>query len=620
MSPRRPYTPPLMPVRPARQTLATLLRYLWPPGRPDLRWRVVIALALLGLAKLTNVYVPYLFKLAVDALQKPDGATLIVVPVALVVAYGAARIGAQLFGELRDAIFATTAWHAVRTIALETFQHLHRLSLRFHLERQTGGLSRVIERGTKGIDSLLRFGTFSILPTLVEIGLVAAVLLWAYHYTLALTIVGTIVTYVVWTLVFTEWRTRFRREMNDRDTEANTKAVDSLLNYETVKYFGNEAWESRRYDASLARYTKAAVKSEETLSMLEVGQGVVISVGLVIVMILAGRGVADGSMTIGDFVMVNTYLIQLYLPLNFLGFAWREMRQGVTDMEQMFALMRQAPEVADRPDAIVLDQPRGEIRFENLDFAYDVRRPILRDVSLTVPAGHTLAIVGESGAGKSTIARLMYRFYDVSGGRLLIDGHDVRDLTQASVRAAIGVVPQDTVLFNDTIRYNVAYGRPDATDDEVREAARLAHIETFIASLPDGWNTMVGERGLKLSGGEKQRVAIARAILKDPRILIFDEATSALDTHTEKAIQANMREVSAGRTAIIVAHRLSTVVDADQIVVLAQGRVAETGRHHQLLAQDGLYAAMWRRQQEAQAAQERLAAVQSPVETPAAAE
>ncbi|WP_119419467.1 ABCB family ABC transporter ATP-binding protein/permease [Desertibaculum subflavum] len=591
------------------KTIATLLRYLWPPGRVDLKARVVAAAVLIVLAKLANVSVPFFYKDAVDALDRPAVA-LVAVPVALILAYGLARIMAQAFGELRNAIFAKVSQHAVRTIALETFQHLHRLSLRFHLERQTGGLSRAIERGNAGIQFALSFTLFNILPTLFEIGLVVALLLLRYDGWFASATLVTIVLYVAVTLVMTEWRIKLRREMNERDAEANTRAIDSLLNYETVKYFGNEPHEASRYDRALERYQHAAVQSELSLSALNVGQGIIIAGGLVTVMLLAAQGVARGEMTLGDFVLVNTFLIQLYQPLNILGMVYREVKQSLVDMERMFNLLAVDEEVRDAPGATPLRLEGGEVEFDDVQFAYDLRRPILKGVSFRVPAGRTVAIVGASGAGKSTISRLLFRFYDVQSGAIRIDGQDIRQVTQASLRAAIGIVPQDTVLFNDTIRYNIRYGRPRSDEDEIRRAARLAKIDHFVDHLPDNWRTKVGERGLKLSGGEKQRVAIARTILKDPKILLFDEATSALDTRTEKEIQASLREVSENRTTLIIAHRLSTIVHADEILVLEGGQVVERGRHADLLAQAGHYAEMWARQQEAAEARERIQAVE----------
>ena len=588
-------------------TLRSLLPYLWPAGRPGLRLRVVVALCLLAAAKFANVYVPFLYKAAVDALSL-ENLALIVVPVGAIVAYGLARVLAQAFGELRDAVFIKVGQHAIRSVALRTFEQLHRLALRFHLERQTGGLSRAIERGTKGIQFLLTFSLFNILPTLFEILLVVGILLYNYTPWFGLLTLGTISGYIAFTLAITEWRTKFRRQMNDMDSEANTKAIDSLLNYETVKYFGNESHEARRYDASLARYEQAAIRSQTTLSYLNIGQGMIVSAGLIAVMLLAAEQVKEGIMTLGDFLLINTFLIQLYLPLNFLGFVYREIKQSLVDMEEMFKLNRVNAEINDRPGAKALKAGGGEVEFENVDFSYEAQRGILRDVSFRVPAGQTVAIVGPSGAGKSTISRILFRFYDVSSGSVRIDGQDIREVTQASLRDAIGIVPQDTVLFNDSIEYNIRYGNPGASDAEVVEAARLAAIHDFIEGLPEGYRTPVGERGLKLSGGEKQRVAIARTILKGPRILLFDEATSALDSHTEREIQAALREVSADRTTLVIAHRLSTVVEAHEILVLDQGRIVERGRHSDLLALEGHYAAMWARQQEAAVYQERLAA------------
>jgi ATP-binding cassette, subfamily B, heavy metal transporter len=587
------------------KTIRTLLPYLWPPGEPRLRLRVVVAVLLLAAAKGVNVTVPLLYKQAVDALTAKPGMA-VAVPVGILMAYGLARVLANTFGELRDMVFAKVAQRAIRSVGLSVFRHLHRLALRFHLDRQTGGVSRAIERGTKGIEFLLNFMLFNILPTLLEIGLVTAVLWGLYDATYALITVLTIAAYIAYTLVVTEWRTKYRRAMNETDSEASTKAIDSLLNFETVKYFCNEEHEADRYDRALARYEGAAVKSKVTLSMLNIGQGAVIAVGLTTIMIKAGMGVADGTMTLGDFVLVNSYLVQLYMPLNFLGFVYREIKQSLTDMEAMFRLLHEQAEIKDSPDARPLAPAGGEIRFEDVSFAYEPDRQILKGVSFVVPAGRTVAIVGPSGAGKSTLSRLLFRFYDVTGGRITIGGQDIREVSQTSLRAAIGIVPQDTVLFNDSIRYNIAYGRPGASQDEIEQAARLARIHDFVASLPQGYDTRVGERGLKLSGGEKQRVAIARTILKGPHILVFDEATSALDTHTEKEIQVSLREVSLNRTTLTVAHRLSTVVDADEILVLEQGTVVERGRHGELLARDGRYAEMWRKQQEAALLQRRL--------------
>ncbi len=588
------------------RAIRTLLPYLWPKGEPGLRARVVVAMAFLVAAKLANVYVPVLYKSAVDALT-PGTAAVVAVPVGLLLGYGLVRVLAQTFGELRDAVFVRVGQRGIRNVALATFRHLHALSLRFHLDRQTGGLSRAIERGTKGIEFLLNFMLFNILPTLLEIALVCGILWALYDARFAVVTFATIACYIAFTMGITEWRLKYRRAMNETDSEANTKAIDSLLNYETVKYFGNETHEAQRFDSALQRYEHAAVRSKTSLSLLNIGQGAIIAVGLVAVMLMAANGVAAGQMTVGDFVLVNSYLIQLYLPLNFLGFVYREIKQSLIDMEHMFALLDVPEEVTDRPGAPTLTVAGGTLAFEDVQFGYSPERPILKGVSFTVPAGRTVAIVGPSGAGKSTISRLLFRFYDVDGGRITIDGQDIRDVTQASLRAAIGIVPQDTVLFNDTIFYNIAYGRPGAGQDEVEQAARMAAIHDFVTGLPQGYRTSVGERGLKLSGGEKQRVAIARSILKSPAILMFDEATSALDTHTEREIQDSLREVSRDRTTLVIAHRLSTVVDADEILVLDGGEVVERGRHAALLARDGQYAAMWRRQQEAAEARETLA-------------
>ncbi len=574
-------------------TLRRLLPYLW-----RYRWRVAIALSFMLGAKVANVSVPLLLKDLVDSLTIQPGSTaaLLVVPVGLLVAYGALRLSTSLFTELRELVFAKATEGTTRRIALEVFQHLHALSLRFHLERQTGGMTRDIERGTKAVQSLISFSLYSILPTLVEVVMVLTLLGVKFDAGFALITLGALVAYVAFTIVVTEWRTQFRRKMNELDSTAHTKAVDSLLNYETVKYFGNEAFEARRYDESLEGLRRAALKSQTTLSILNTGQQLIISTALVAMLWRATQGVVDGRLTLGDLVMINAFMIQLYIPLNFLGVMYREIKQSLTDLDRMFGLLTRQREVDDVPSAPVLQVREAAVRFEHVDFAYDPARPILHDVSFEIPAGRTVAVVGASGAGKSTLARLMFRFYDVTGGRITIDGQDIRQVTQASLRAAIGIVPQDTVLFNDTVAYNIAYGRPGAAREEVEAAARAAHIHDFIASTPKGYDTMVGERGLKLSGGEKQRVAIARTLLKNPPIVIFDEATSALDSANERAIQAELKSAAQGKTALVIAHRLSTVVDAHEIVVLDQGRVVERGSHAQLLALEGRYARMWRLQ------------------------
>ncbi|CCG09719.1 ABCB family ABC transporter ATP-binding protein/permease [Pararhodospirillum photometricum] len=581
------------------RVLRRLLPHLWPRDAPALRLSMLLASVLLIAAKVAAVVTPVYFKDAVDALSGPlptDLGLWAAVPVGLILAYGAARIGAQAFNDFRDMVFARLVERAVHVVGVRTFRHLHTLSLRFHLDRQTGGLSRAIERGTRGIDVILRLFAFRAGPAVLELVMVSGVLWSLYDGWFALAVLGTIGVYIAWTLGLTEWRLSYRRKMNSFDADANTKAIDSLLNYETVKYFCNEEHEAGRFDTALKAYEDAAVRSHASLSLLNLGQGVIISLGLVVIMLMAGRGIAQGTMTAGDFVLVNTYLIQLYTPLNFLGVVYREIKQALIDMNVLFALGDTVPEVADRPDAPALAVTGGHLCFEAVSFAYGPDREILKGITLDVPPGTSLALVGPSGAGKSTLGRLLFRFYDPTGGRVLIDGQDLCDVTQASVRRAIGIVPQDTVLFNDTIGYNIAYGRPGASQAEIEEAARLAAIHEFVTSLKDGYATRVGERGLKLSGGEKQRVAIARTILKDPPILLFDEATSQLDSHTERDIQAALRLVSRGRTTVIIAHRLSTVVDADAIAVIDDGRVIEQGTHAALLAQDGAYAALWRKQ------------------------
>ena len=579
------------------QIIRSLLPYLWPKNALGLRVRVVLALILLFAAKGTMAYLPVLYKQAVDALSSTPLAVLIA-PIGLIVAYGMVRVMGLLFTELRDSIFARVQQHTIRVVGVQVFEHLHALSLRFHLNRQTGGMNRSIERGTRAIDTLLSYLVFSLVPTFFEIGLVTLLLWHFFNGWFALVTALTVLTYAVFTFVVTEWRTKFYREMNEDENQANTQAIDSLLNYETVKYFGNEQLEAKKYNDLLYKLENSAVKSQTSLSLLNVGQSLIIAVGLTLMMIMAARGIVAGTMTVGDFVMVNAYLLQLYQPLNGLGFIYRAIKRAFTDMENMFALLNVNREIADLPDAKPLKTTGGRVQFEQVQFGYDSRRPILTGMSFEIPAGQTLAVVGQSGAGKSTLSRLLFRFYDVDGGRILIDGQDLREVQQHSLRQAIGIVPQDTVLFNDTIFANIAYGRPDATVAEVEQAAELAHIHAFILAMPDGYQTRVGERGLKLSGGEKQRVAIARTILKNPCILIFDEATSALDTRTERAIQANLKQLSQGRTTLVIAHRLSTIVDADQILVMADGQIIERGTHSELLAHGKIYAAMWRQQAE----------------------
>ncbi len=587
--------------------LKTLSKYLWPDGQNEIKLRVASALFCLVFAKIANVYVPILFSQAVDILATKSTTDIILaLPISLLLSYGLLRVLTIAFAELRDAIFAKVGQRAIRTVALQTFKHLHRLSLRFHLERQTGGLSRSIERGTKGIDFLLNFMLFNIIPTLLEILLVCGILWGLFDFWYAFVTFVTITSYICFTVIVTEWRLKFRRRMNETDNTANTRAIDSLINYETVKYFGNEAFESGRFDKALANYESAAVKSKTSLSLLNIGQSLIIGGGLTIILIMAGNGVAQSKLSVGDFVLVNTYLIQLYLPLNFLGYVYREIKQSIIDMEAMFSLLEIDCEVLDNSNAGDLKAGSGEINFEKVSFSYDERRPILHDISFSVLPGTKTAIVGRSGSGKTTISRLLFRFYDVSGGAIKIDGQDIRSVTQASVREAIGIVPQDTVLFNDTIAYNIEYGFPGCSEKSVVKAAKSAAIHDFILSTPDQYQTMVGERGLKLSGGEKQRVSIARTILKDPRIFLFDEATSSLDSLTEKEIQKSLNQISLARTTLVIAHRLSTIIDADEIIVLEAGRIVERGQHDQLLASDGVYASMWLRQQQEERKNEQL--------------
>ncbi len=578
------------------KTIRTLLPYLW-----EFKARVALALTLLISAKFANVAVPLVLKEIVDSLSQPKA--LLVLPAIFLLAYGILRFASTFFGELRDAVFAKVTQRAIRRVSSKVFCHLHELSLRFHLERQTGGVSRDIERGTNGIRLLLNFMLFNIIPTIVEISLVAGILLAKYDIWFALVIFITLIAYVTLTLIITEWRMVFRRTMNDMDSKANTRAIDSLINYETVKYFSNERFEAERYDENLKVWETAAIHNQTSLAALNAGQSLIVAIGVTILMFMAAHHVTQGTMTIGDLVLVNVFMIQLYLPLHFLGFVYREIKHSLADMEKMFTLLEENTEVQDKPDASTLQVNGGVIRFEQVNFSYDTKRPILFDLSFEIPAGRKLAVVGASGAGKSTLSRLLFRFYDVSSGRILIDGQDIRDVTQTSLRAAIGIVPQDTVLFNDTLYYNIAYGRPGCSREEIIQAAKHAHIHDFIESLPEKYESTVGERGLKLSGGEKQRVAIARAILKNPRILIFDEATSALDSKSEKAIQAELREISENRTTLVIAHRLSTIVDADQILVLDHGRIVESGTHQSLLDQNGVYAHMWSLQQHESAEQ-----------------
>ncbi|MEW8507543.1 MAG: ABC transporter ATP-binding protein/permease [Candidatus Thiodiazotropha sp.] len=573
------------------RNLRNMLPFLW-----EYRGRALLALGCLVLAKFANVGIPLVLKEIVDVLDRDDR-TLLVLPLFLLLAYGALRLSSSLFNELRDAIFARVRYHAMRNLSNRVLAHLHDLSLRFHLERQTGAISRDLERGTRSVSTILNYMVFSIIPMMVEFALVALVLFSQYEIVFALVTFGTVVVYVAFTLAITEWRMDFRHTMNRLDSEANNQAIDSLINYETVKYFGNESLELRRFDETLARWEDNAVKSQTSMSLLNFGQGGIIAVGVTIIMLLAANSVVTGSMSIGDLVLVNAFMLQLFIPLNFLGIVYRQIKYSLADMDLIFKLLEERPEITDTRDALEMELTAGVVRFEAVDFAYQAERQILHKVDFTIRNGEKLAVVGHSGAGKSTLSRLLFRFYDVVGGRITIDGQDVREVTRSSLRSVIGIVPQDTVLFNDTILYNLAYGRPQASREEIEEAARIAHIADFIEQLPDGYQTVVGERGLKLSGGEKQRVAIARAMLKRPRILIFDEATSSLDTKTEQAIQETLREVAKHHTTLVIAHRLSTVVDADRILVMEGGRIREQGTHEELLALHGLYQQMWQLQQ-----------------------
>ena len=577
------------------RNLRNMLPYLW-----EFRGRAAFALICLVLAKVANVGIPMLLKQIVDILERSEK-TMLSLPLFLLLAYGALRLSSSLFNELRDAVFARVRYRAMRRLSNRVLSHLHDLSLRFHLERQTGAISRDLERGTRSVSSILNYMVFSILPMLVEFGLVAVVLLTQYDIIFTLVTFGTVAVYVAFTLAITEWRMEYRHAMNRLDSKANSQAFDSLINYETVKYFNNERLELDRFDATLADWEENAVKSQTSMSLLNFGQGGIIAVGVTLIMIFAANGVVEGHMSIGDLVLVNAFMLQLFIPLNFLGIVYRQIKYSLADMDLIFKLLERRPEIADAPDAGPLVLQRGEVRFEAVDFAYQPERQILHRVDFTIRPGEKVAVVGHSGAGKSTLSRLLFRFYEVTGGRVLVDGQDVRSVTCDSLRRAIGIVPQDTVLFNDSILYNLAYGRPDASREEIEAAARIAHIAEFIESLPNGYQTVVGERGLKLSGGEKQRIAIARAMLKRPRILVFDEATSSLDTKTEQAIQETLREVARNHTTLVIAHRLSTVIDADRILVMDQGRIREQGRHRELLLQDGIYAHMWRLQQEERA-------------------
>jgi ABC-type transport system involved in Fe-S cluster assembly fused permease/ATPase subunit len=595
---------------PSFRPLWALMPYLW-PADIGLRWRVFIALFCMVLGIIATTIFPIFMGQVTNELAKSPAQIVLSTTLALVGAYVVARILMQTFAQLRDGIFAKVQYHAMRVVGVETFAHVHTLSLRFHLERKTGGLSRVIERGTKGIDNLLSFALFSIFPTLFQLLIFSGIMALRLDWSIAIVTLAMVAAYTWFTFAITNWRIAFRREMNQSDTDANTKAVDSLLNYETVKYFNNEAHETARFDKSMEKYSRASIQSQISLSVLNTGQAAIVALGMGAVMILTALGIQEGRFTIGDFVMANAILMQLYLPLNLLGTVYREITQALVDMDAMFRLLNKPQEVQDKPGAQPLMVTGGEIRFDNVVFAYDPERVVLKGISFTVPAGKTVAVVGPSGAGKSTISRILYRFYDIKSGQVTIDGQDVRDVTQASLRSVIGIVPQDTVLFNDTVRYNIGYGRIGALEEEIREAARLAQIDKFIQHLPLGYEAMVGERGLKLSGGEKQRVAIARTILKNPPILMLDEATSALDTGTERDIQGALNEVSRNRTTLVIAHRLSTVIDADEILVLDHGTIIERGRHADLLAQGGHYASMWNKQREAAAAREKLKEVEN---------
>ncbi len=588
----RPSSSPTPTGRQDWRAIRTLLPYLW-----EYRTRVMWAMGCLILAKAATVAIPLMLKGIVDQLDVAHNPVLIL-PVAFLIGYGAMRLASSAFGELRDAIFAKVTQRAIRRVALQVFRHLHKLALKFHLERQTGGVSRDIERGSRGISFLLTFMLFNVIPTLVEIGLVALILFINYQASFAIITFATVTLYIVFTLITTEWRMKFRRQMNEMDSKANTRAIDSLLNYETVKYFGNEDYEARRYDENLAVWEQAAVRNQTSLSFLNFGQGAIIAAGITWLMFLAAEGVVAKTLTMGDLVLINAYLLQLFIPMNFLGFVYREIKHSLADMEKMFSLLDQNADVSDKSDAKELIVGDGAVRFEAVNFGYTPQRQILFEVDFDIPAGHKVAVVGHSGSGKSTLARLLFRFYDVNGGRITINGQDIRGVRQHSLRAAIGIVPQDTVLFNDTLYYNIQYAKPDAPREDVIRAAQMAHIHDFIESLPEGYDTQVGERGLKLSGGEKQRVAIARVILKNPRILIFDEATSALDSKSEQAILAELRNVATDHTTLVIAHRLSTIIDAEQILVMDHGRIIERGNHQALLASGGSYAQMWALQQE----------------------